>query len=174
MTKAIQQNDRHASELDSKANLRGEVVGANGWLRPTSAQKFGRAWLGLTAALAIHVTDEALTDFLSFYNPGVLAIRQRIPWLPLPTFTFGVWLAGLIGLVLILLALSRLAFRDARWMGVLAYPFGVIMLFNGLGHIGGSIYFGRWMPGVYSAPLLLAASIYLLAAARRFRAQPAH
>jgi hypothetical protein len=113
-------------------------------------------------ALAVHVTDEALTDFLSVYNPAARAIRQRLPLLPLPTFTFEVWLTGLILAVVILLGLSFFVFRGARWMAPLAYIFGVIMTVNGLGHIAGSVYLGRLMPGVYSSPVLLAASIYLL------------
>ena len=30
-------------------------------------------------------------------------------------------------------------------------------------HIGSSVYFHRWMPGVFSSPLLLLVAIYLLA-----------
>ena len=37
--------------------------------RTVAELHFGRAWLGLAGALALHVTDEALTDFLSVYNP---------------------------------------------------------------------------------------------------------
>ncbi len=54
------------------------------------------AWVALCLALAVHVADEALTDFLSVYNPAVISIRERLPWLPLPTFTFDVWRGGLI------------------------------------------------------------------------------
>jgi hypothetical protein len=113
-------------------------------------------------SLAIHVIDEALTDFLSVYNPTVLAIRERFPFFPLPVFTFKIWLSGLIGAVLLLLLLSPFAFRDAKWIRILSYPLGILMLGNGLLHIGGSFYLGRAMPGVYSSPLLLASSIYLL------------
>ena len=56
---------------------------------------YGVAWLALCIGLAIHVADEALTDFLSVYNPTVGAIRARFPFLPLPTYTFPVWLGGL-------------------------------------------------------------------------------
>jgi hypothetical protein len=126
------------------------------------AQRFGRAWVALAVALALHVADEAANDFLSVYNPSVRAIRERFPFLPLPEFTFSVWLGGLILAVAGLLALSPAAFRGARWLRMLSLPYGVLMLLNGLGHIAGSIYFGRFMPGVYSAPLLLAASVYLL------------
>jgi hypothetical protein len=128
----------------------------------TDARRFGWAWLGLTTALALHVTDEALTNFLSLYNPSVLALRQRVPWLPLPTFTFRVWLTGLIAGICLLVFLSRFADQGKRWAVVLAYPLSVLMVFNGLGQIGGSLYSGRLMPGVYSSPLLLIASVSLL------------
>ena len=38
--------------------------------------------------------------------------------------------------------------------------------FNPVLHITSSIYFHRWMPGLYSSPLLLVAAIYLLATSR--------
>jgi hypothetical protein len=123
---------------------------------------YGQAWVALCLALAVHVTDEALTDFLSVYNPAVESIRRQIPFLPLPTFTFGVWLTGLIIAIVLLLTLSPFAFRKARWMLPMAYGFGVLMIANGVGHIAGSIYMGRLMPGVYSSPILLICSIYLL------------
>jgi hypothetical protein len=115
--------------------------------------------------LAVHVTDEALTDFLSVYNPAVRAVRERLPWLPLPTFTFEIWLAGLILAIAVLTSLAPLAFRGRRLAAWLAYPYAAIMFANGLGHIGGSIYLGRWLPGVWSSPLLLLASGLLVATA---------
>ena len=125
------------------------------------ARRHTRAWLVLVAVLAVHVLDEALTGFLDFYNPLVLSIRSRVSWFPMPTFTFGVWLGGLAGLIVVL-ALARGAVRrgvpgtrPASWV------FAVIMFMNGLGHLAGSMYFQRWLPGTTSAPLLLAASVFL-------------
>ena len=120
----------------------------------------------MCVALAIHVTDEALTDFLSVYNPAVRAIRARFPFLPLPTFTFPVWLGGLIAVTVLLFALSPAAFRGDSGARPAAYVFGVVMAGNGLLHLGGSVYMRKPMPGVYSAPIILAAAIYLLAVAR--------
>lgn len=128
---------------------------------PDSARRFGYAWVAMAVTIALHVTDEATTDFLSVYNPSVRAIRARLPFLPLPTFTFGVWLTGLVLGILLLLALSPLAFRRTRWIVWVSLPLAVLMFGNGLGHIAGSFYLGRLMPGVYSAPLLLVASAYL-------------
>lgn len=105
-----------------------------------TGRSIGGAWVALTLALALHVIDKAAHDFLAVYNPSVLAIRQRLPLLPLPTFTFSVWLTGLILAVLGLLALSPLAFRNNRWLVRLSYPFAALMFANGLGHIGYSLY----------------------------------
>jgi uncharacterized protein with HXXEE motif len=125
--------------------------------------QFGLAWIALCVALAIHVADEALTDFLSVYNPAVRALRARLPFLPLPTFTFGVWLSGLVVAVVVLASLTPFAFREAAWMKPVAYGFGLIMMGNGVMHLVGSGYMRKAMPGVYSAPLILGAAIYLLA-----------
>jgi uncharacterized protein with HXXEE motif len=128
---------------------------------------FGRAWVALTAVLAAHVVDEALTGFLEVYNPIVLAARARLPWFPMPVFTFGVWLAGLCVLVAVLCAASPLAYKRSPIARRAAYPYGVIMLLNGAGHLAGSIYLQRWAPGATTAPLLLAASVWLLITVRR-------
>ena len=124
---------------------------------------FGLAWAALCVALAVHVADEALTNFLAVYNAMVHAVRARFPFLPLPTFTFRIWLTGLVVAVLVLASLTPLAFRGAPWMRPTAYAFGIVMAGNGLLHLIGSVYMRKAMPGVYSAPVILGAAIYLLA-----------
>ncbi len=119
------------------------------------------AWLWLVAALALHVTDEALTGFLDFYNPLVLAIRDKISWFPMPTFTFGAWLAGLVVAVIVLALLAPAVRRGAAGTRLASWIFSGIMFLNGLGHLAGSLYFDRWLPGATSAPLLLIASALL-------------
>ena len=114
----------------------------------------------------VHVTDETLTDFLSVYNPAVQAIRKRIPFVPLPILTLRVWLAGLCLGILVAFGLSFLAFRGSRLALVLAYPVAILMFANGLGHILASLYRRRVMPGTYSSPLLVAASVYLFLCAQ--------
>jgi uncharacterized protein with HXXEE motif len=131
-------------------------------LLAAGALRFGVAWVVLCGALAIHVVDEALTDFLSVYNPAVRAIRGRFPFLRLPTFTFRVWLGGLIAVTVLLFALSPAAFRGEPGLRPGAYLFGIIMAGNGLLHLLGSVYMRKVMPGTWSAPLMLAAAAYLL------------
>ena len=132
----------------------------------------------LCIALAVHVIDEALTGFLSVYNPTVLALRAEFEAWPMPTFEFREWLTGLTLGILVLAALSRFAFRNVRWMRPLFYFCAVVPgIMNALGHtiatiLGhtvSSVQFPRPAPGFYSSPLLLIASIYVLLQLRRTR-----
>ncbi|HWA28935.1 MAG TPA: hypothetical protein VG734_25005 [Lacunisphaera sp.] len=136
---------------------------------PVDERSFGHAWLAMTAALALHISDEASHDFLSVYNPAVVALRERLSWLWLPTFTFATWMAGLILGLLALLALAPTAFRGRTWLRRLAWPFAILMFGNGLGHLLGSLWWGRLLPGIYSSPFLLAAAAYLFVSAWRGR-----
>ncbi len=144
-------------------------------LYPSNHRKLGIAWLGLCLAVAVHVTDEALTGFLAVYNPSVIAMRARWGWFPMPTFTFREWLFGLTGAILLALLLSPFAFREAQWMRALAWFLSLVMILNACGHalatlLGRtveSVRFARPAPGFYSSPLLLASSIYLMVQLRR-------
>lgn len=127
---------------------------------------FGWAWLAATLALALHVADEASHDFLGWYNPRVQRIRQTLGGLPFPpTFTFVRWLAGLVAAVLLLGSLVPAAFAGRSWMRPLAYGLAAIHVANGLLHIVAAIVARRRVPGVLSAPLLVAAGGWLLQAA---------
>ena len=138
------------------------VVKNNASNNSRKATGFGPAWILLCVTLAVHVVDEAVTDFLGFYNPAVESIRQDWPYFPLPTFTFPVWLALLLFAVISLSLLSPFAFGTPRRMKILAWAFGIVMLLNGIGHIAISVYLGRAVSGVYTSPLVLIFSIYLL------------
>lgn len=145
--------------------------------RPDTAdfRKLGWAWVVFCVAIALHVTDEALTGFLSVYNPTVLALRPPGWWFP-PTFTFRGWLTGLILAVLLGLVISPFFFRREGWAMPLGYFLAVVAgVLNALGHITGTVLghtvaavrFSRPMPGFYSSPVLLAAAIYLIFCLRK-------
>jgi len=135
----------------------------------------------LWIALTLHVADEALTGFLSVYNPTVLALRARFGFWPMPTFEFREWLIGLTLGILVLAALSRFAFLNARWLRPLFYFCAVtIGIMNALGHtiatvLGhtfSTVQFPRPAPGFYSSPLLLIVSVYALLQLGRTRHLP--
>ena len=131
---------------------------------------FGRPWLALTIAFALHVLDEATTGFLNVYNPTVTAMRARFTWFPMPTFGFREWLVGLIAGVVLCFALTPLAARNVRWLRPPAWFYALVMFFNGMGHtvftiLGrtvSSVTFPRPAPGFYSSPFLLVGSVWLM------------
>lgn len=132
------------------------------------------AWLGLVAALALHVVDEALTGFLDVYNPTVRALAEGLGWFPMPEFRFDVWAGGLAALVAGLAALTRLVERGPRLIRGAAVAFASLMVLNGAAHIVGtvagrtvpSVRFERPMPGFWSSPLLIAAAVHVLLSLR--------
>jgi hypothetical protein len=135
----------------------------------------------LWMALALHVVDEALTGFLSVYNPTVSALRARFGFWPMPTFEFREWLTGLTLGILLLAALSPFAFRNVRWMRPLFYFCAIVAgVMNALGHtiatvLGHTVItvqFPRPAPGFYSSPLLLIVSMYALLQLRQTRHLP--
>ncbi len=138
----------------------------------TRIAQWRAAWVALAIALGLHVADEALTGFLPVYNGIVWEFRARHPWAPLPTFTFPVWLGGLILGVLLLMALTPIVSRGAAWIRVASVVLAVIMTGNALGHLAASVYWGRPAPGAYSSPVLLAAAVALLVTSLRAGARP--
>lgn len=136
------------------------------WFLPhgTLHWNFGLSWIAFALAVALHVADEARHDFLATYNPNAIAIRRRlhISFFP-PVFTFRTWLTGLIAGVCLLLLLSPFALHGAQWIRWIALPLAIVIgIGNGLGHIGGSLYYRKWMAGILSSPVLLIAGSWLL------------
>ncbi|MCP4583652.1 MAG: HXXEE domain-containing protein [candidate division Zixibacteria bacterium] len=123
--------------------------------------KNATAWIMMVSALAVHVFDEAVTGFLSFYNPLVLDLKQNLGFFPMPTFTFPIWLGGLIAVIMLCFLLTPLVKIGGRFIRVFAIALSTIMIANGLGHMLGSVYFGKLLPGFWSSPLLLASAIYM-------------
>jgi hypothetical protein len=137
-----------------------------------------QAWMVMCGALAIHVADEALTGWLNWYNPTVRTIHEQyqLVLLPvlLPTFTFEVWLALLIFAVVSLSAASYFVWTGRWAMRPISHVFAVFMLVNALVHIAHSIYMREFMPGVYTSPLLIAASIPLIVYTRAYQRERAN
>jgi hypothetical protein len=134
---------------------------------PNTNRRFGLTWVAFALSVAVHVTDEAMHDFLSTYNSSVRSMRARLPFLPVPMFGFRTWLALLIAGIFLLLCLSPFAFRGGSWLRTVSWPLAILVgVLNATLHISSSVYFHRWMPGVYSSPLLLLAALCLLASSR--------
>jgi len=119
------------------------------------------AWILLTVAGALHVLDEALHDFLSYYNPLVLDLREKLGLFPMPTFSHGLWLGGLIAAILLSFLLTPIVARGRRVIRMVVTAISIVMILNAFGHMFGSLYFGYLVPGFFSSPLLLIAAVWM-------------
>lgn len=126
----------------------------------------GRPWLALCLALAVHVADEVSSGFLLAYGEAAEAVRKLLPFVPEPSVAVTLMLAASIGFVAVLTGLTPLAYRGVRGMRIALFWFVGLALANVVGHVGSSVLAGRWMPGVRSTPLLLAACVYAVVADR--------
>lgn len=142
------------------------------------SSRLGWAWILMWVSLGIHVFDEAVTGFLSVYNPTVSALHARLGFWLMPLFSFQGWLTSLVAGIVLLALLSPFAFQNARWIRPIFYFVAVVAgILNALGHIAGtvlghtvnSVTFPRPAPGFYSSPLLLIAAGYGIVQLRRSR-----
>ncbi|UCD64594.1 MAG: HXXEE domain-containing protein [Candidatus Zixiibacteriota bacterium] len=131
------------------------------------------AWVVMIAMIAVHVLDEMISDFLPFYNQLVLDLREKVGFFPAPTFSFWMWMGGLIGGIVICFALTPLVARGSKFIRIFTTALGVIMIFNALLHIGMSVYYGQLVPGFWSSPFLLVAAVLVVVWGVRGRGGPA-
>lgn len=145
----------------------------------TKRGNFGLAWLLLCLALVVHCGDEALTDFLGYYNATVLTLYGHFSWFPRMDMDFREWAILSVTINTLLLSLTPFAYRNAPLLRTIAHVFAGILLLQGIAHIAftvlghtvPSVTFVSTAPGFYSSPLLVAGSIYLII---RLRQSPSH
>ena len=120
------------------------------------------AWVLMITALAVHVFDESVTGFLPFYNELVLGTREKLGFFPVPTFSFDIWLGGLVVFVAACFSITPIIHQGGRLIRVVATALGVIMTLNAGAHMVGSLYMGRLLPGFWSSPVLLIAAVWIV------------
>jgi len=126
-------------------------------------------------ALGLHVYDEMSHNFLDYYNATDLTLYGHFRGFPRIDLESCTWLGGWAVLLLALLMLTPLAFRNARGLPPLAYSFAAFAVLEGLEQVartvreapGGQSDFDGVSPGFYTAPLLLVRSAYLFESLRR-------
>jgi len=121
------------------------------------------AWILLVSVVAIHIVDEILTDFLPFYNQFVTDMRSELGFFPLPTYSYNTWIGGVWVAVILGYLLTPMVGGDSKLIRIFFSVIAVLMFINGLLHLSLSWYFGTWVPGASSSPLLLFASVYFFA-----------
>jgi hypothetical protein len=116
----------------------------------------------MISAISIHVLDEAVTDFLPLYNGVAVKLKESLGFSLLPIFSFEIWLGGLIAGIIICFLLTPLVNRGGRFIRTFATVLGMLMVVNALGHMVGSAYVGRLLPGFWSSPILLLTALLVV------------
>lgn len=119
----------------------------------------------MISAISIHVLDEAVTDFLPFYNGLALNLNERLGFFLMPVFSFEAWLGGLILGIIVCFAITPLVNRGGRLIRTFVVLLGMLMVVNALGHMAGSALVGRLLPGFWSSPFLLATAVFVVVCA---------
>jgi hypothetical protein len=137
--------------------------------------RLSRAWLIACCMLTLHVVDNAVTDFVGYYNSTVLALYGHFSWFPRLDTDFRTWLIAATCALIVPFALTSLVDRHLAVFARLAYVFAAYLLLDGCGHIAASllghtvpsVHFQGLSPGFYSSPFLVAASGFLFWTARK-------
>ncbi len=127
--------------------------------------KSGVAWALMISAISVHVLDEAVTDFLPFYNGLALNLNERLGFSLLPVFSFEIWLGGLIAGIVICFSITPLVNRGGRFIRTFVFLLGMLMVANALTHMVASAYMGRLVPGFWSSPFLLVTAVFVVVCA---------
>lgn len=123
--------------------------------------RLAQAWLALTVVLTLHVVEGAIRDYLSFYNPLAMSLRDTMLWTWMPTFTLAAWLGGWTAILASLYGLTWFAIYPARWVVWAAFFYGEVVWLFAAAKLGFAIYLEKPIPGVFTTPLLLIASTWL-------------
>ncbi|MCS7043212.1 MAG: hypothetical protein NZR01_10505 [Bryobacteraceae bacterium] len=143
---------------------------------PWRRSRLHQSWLALTVSLTLHVAEGAVRDYLAFYNPLAMSLRDMMLWTWMPTFTFAAWLGGWIAILAVLYGMAWFAAYARGWMVWAALAYAEVMFLYAAAKLGFAVYLEKGIPGIYTAPLVLAASGWLTLealAALRQRNRPA-
>jgi hypothetical protein len=129
--------------------------------------RWALAWLLVSVALAAHVADEIWHGSYGLYEDVAQIVSLIYPALELPRFNRAVWYVNLGGALAALLALTWLVRAGRRVMVPASYALATFATANGVLHLLGAAALKSAVPGVLTAPLLVAAGLFLFVAIPR-------
>ncbi|MCI0403988.1 MAG: HXXEE domain-containing protein [Acidobacteria bacterium] len=118
-------------------------------------------WL-LAFGQAVHSIEEMRTGLYDFFWTMTGVVHNAFP--SFPQFRWDAVTFAVVNMGIITFGLGIAPFvREGRgWAVGLAAVVAVVETFNGIAHIAAAFYFGGYVPGVASAPLLLLLGVTLL------------
>ena len=118
-------------------------------------------WL-LAFGQAAHSIEEMRTGLYNFFWTMTGVFHNAFPGFPQFRWDAVTFAAVNMGIITFVLGIVPFVREGRRWALGLAAVVAVIETVNGVAHISAAFYFGGYVPGVASAPLLLILGVTLL------------
>lgn len=131
----------------------------------TSYLRWTIAWLLLCLVLALHIYEEATRGSYLAYD----LVRRLFPWLP--PFHFEIWLLNVGGAVVVLVGLTWFVHKRLPIMRLASYALAIFATGNAMLHLLLSLAWNQALIGMFTSPLLLAASLFLFVSIPRSEAE---
>jgi len=125
-----------------------------------------RFWL-LGLAQAAHSIEEMKAGLYDFFWTATGRFQSWLPGFPRMRMEAGTFGVINMGIIAFLLGIAPFVAAGRPWALAVARVAAVVEIANGIGHLAGVVVFRGYVPGAATAPLLVAAGVWLLAALRR-------
>lgn len=129
-----------------------------------SFDRWTLAWLLACIVFAIHIFDEAMNGTFGFYSDLERLVTELLPSLNIVPFNFEVWLVNIAGTLAILFLLTPLVRAQNPLMIPASFLFAAFLSGNSALHLLMAMSRGSLVTGSVTAPLMLAAGLFLFLA----------
>jgi hypothetical protein len=130
------------------------------------------AWFTACAAFAAHILDEAMHGTFGFYSDLETMMTNIMPSMHMAPFQFEVWLVNLTGTMVVLFALTPLVRARNPLMLPASFLFAAFLTANASLHLVMAATRQQVVTGSLTAPLVLAAGLFLFISTARHRLVP--
>jgi len=120
-----------------------------------------KAYLSLAIVQSLHSIEEVymhLYDYLEVAKQSFSYFDTLLPEIEIHPELFSVLNIIIITVIFVILPFVQL---KQKWAVRFAWFLSVAEMLNGLGHIAGAIFLSRYVPGAFTAPLLVIAGALL-------------
>jgi hypothetical protein len=126
-----------------------------------SVNRWTVAWFLACIVFALHIVDEALQGSFGFYSDVEQLLTNLFPSLSITPFNFDVWLLNMTGTLVALFLLTPLVHAGHRLMVPGSFAFAAFLTGNSAFHLMMLLGRGDPVTGSITAPVMLAAGIFL-------------
>lgn len=125
------------------------------------------SWLLSCLAFAIHIVDESMRGSFGFYSDMENMITNVMPSMHMAPFNFEVWLINMTGTLVVLFLLTPLVHARNALMIPASFIFAAFLTGNAVMHLVMAVAQQRIVTGSETAPLMLAAGLFLFLSTAR-------